>query len=206
MIKVGERVDALLRDRRGATLTEFGLLIPVLAMLLVGAFDIGHTLYMRAVLQGVVQKTARNAGLESGTDTARRAALDAIVRNQVLKLAKGADVQISRRSYRSFSKAAAAQAEPLTDTNGNGRCDNLEPFEDQNGNGVRDADGGNAGQGGAKDTVVYTVTVSYARLFPLHKFIKIPARQVVKATTIMNNQPYGDQDVDIAKVGQCPLV
>lgn len=196
----------LLADARGTTLVEFGMVAPVLGLLLVGAFDIGHTLYMGAVLQGAVQKTARDSGLESGLLSTRQATLDARVRSQVRRLAKSADVQITRRSYRSFSKAAAAQAEPLTDTNGNGRCDNGEPFEDQNGNGVRDTDGGNSGQGGAKDSVLYTVVVTYKRLLPLDKFLGFPPNVTVKATTIMNNQPYGDQGTDVAKVGTCPML
>lgn len=193
-------------DEAGTTLVEFALLAPVMGLLLVGFLDIGHTLYMRAVLQGEVQKTARDSGLESGTSAASQTAVDNKVRAQVQRLARNASVAISRRSYRSFSKAAAAQAEPFTDTNTNGRCDAGEPFEDQNANGVRDMDGGNAGQGGAKDTVVYTVALSYPRMFPLHKWIGVPANSTVKATTVMNNQPYGDQGTDTPVVRPCPAV
>lgn len=196
----------LLRHERGATLVEFGLLMPVMGLLLVGAFDLGHTLYMRSVLQGAVQKASRDSGLQSGLVSANQAALDARVRSQVQQLANHANVEIKRRSYRSFSKAAAAQAEPHTDTNKNGLCDNEEPFEDQNGNGVRDSDGGNSGQGGAKDSVLYSVTVTYARLFPVHKFIGGSGTTTVKAVTVVNNQPYGDQGVDTPKVGKCPKV
>lgn len=196
---------SLLCDASGATLTEFGLLIPVLALLLMGALDIGHSLYMRAVLQGVVQKTARNSALESGGVAANQAMLDAKVRAQVLQLANHANIVITRRFYRSFTKAAAAQAEPLTDTNANGKCDNGEPFEDRNGNGVRDADGGSQGQGGAKDTVLYTVAVSYPRMFPMDGLLGLPSTSDFKATTVLANQPYGDQESDTAKVGKCPL-
>lgn len=197
--------DTLLYNASGATLTELGLLIPVLALLLAGSLDIGHTLYMRAVLQGAVQKSARDSGLESGGEAAKQIALDTKVRNQVHRLASKADIVITRRSYRSFTKAAAAQAELLTDTNGNGKCDNGEPFDDRNGNGVRDADGGNSGQGGAKDSTLYTVTVTYPRMFPIDGFINVPHTNTVKAATIMANQPYGDQGTDTAKVGVCPI-
>lgn len=201
-----QRLRGLSADSRGATIVEFGLLMPVLGLLLIGTFDIGHTLYMRAVLQGTVQKTARDSALQSGVDGGRQAELDKRVRDQVKKLVKitDEDIKITRRFYRSFSKAAAAQAEPHTDTNNNKLCDGGEPFEDQNGNGVRDADGGDQGQGGAKDSVLYTVTVSYPRILP-HARISGGDRTIVTATTVMNNQPYGDQGVYAAKAGKCPI-
>lgn len=200
------RARSLLADHRGATIVEFGMILPVMGLLLLGTFDIGHTLYMRAVLQGVVQKTARDSGLQDGGTPARQAELDRRVRGQVKQLKKldDDDIVITRRAYRSFSKAAAAQAEPYTETNGNTKCDNGETFEDQNGNGVRDADGGNNGQGGAKDSVLYTVTITYPRLLP-HSKIGGSDIVVVSAKTVMNNQPYSDQGVDVPKVGKCPL-
>lgn len=202
--KARNAVRRLLRDCRGTYLIEFALLAPVLAILVVGFFDIGHTLYMRSVLQGIVQKTSRDSGLEDGTTTANQALLDAKVRDGVHELAKSATVGITRRFYRSFSKAAAAQAEPFTDGNANGQCDNSEPFEDQNSNGVRDSDGADEGQGGAKDSVLYTVTVTYPRMFPLHNFIGVSPTSTVKAATILNNQPYGEQGSDTPTVRQCP--
>ncbi|MDB5698414.1 MAG: hypothetical protein JWN69_1218, partial [Alphaproteobacteria bacterium] len=42
-------------DRRAATIVEFGLILPVMALLLMGAFDVGHTLYMTTTMQGAVQ-------------------------------------------------------------------------------------------------------------------------------------------------------
>lgn len=200
------RLRSTAADTRGAAIVEFGLLVPVMGLLLIGSLDVGHTLYMRSVLQGTVQKTARDSSLESGLEADKAAALDKRVRDQVKKLARLSDddIKITRRFYRSFSKAAAAQAEPHTDTNKNGKCDDGEPFEDQNGNGVRDADGGDQGQGGAKDSVLYTVTISYPRILP-HSRIAGGNRTVVTAKTVMNNQPYSDQGTDTPKPGKCPI-
>ncbi|MEA3015325.1 MAG: hypothetical protein QOI38_47 [Sphingomonadales bacterium] len=185
---------ALARDERGATLTEFGLVFPVLAMLLVGSFDVGHTLYVRSILEGAVQKAARDSGLETGTAATIQATVDGRVRAQLHKVGlQDSDITINRRTYRTFSAAAAAQGEPFTDTNGNGRCDGGEPFEDRNANMTRDADGSAAGQGGAKDTVIYSVTVNFQRLFPIDGFIGGNGRTTMTGTTVMNNQPYGDQ-------------
>jgi len=159
---------------------------------MIGAFDVGHTLYVRAVVQGALQKAARDSGLESGLTN--NAALDAKVSSQIKDVTgNAADVKFKRRFYRTFSAAAAARAEPFTDTNGNSKCDGGEPFEDQNHNNVRDADGADEGQGGAKDSVLYTVTVSYPRMFPLNGLMNLSNTTTVNGSMILANQPYGDQ-------------
>lgn len=196
----------LARDRRGATIVEFGFVAPVMILFLLGAFDIAHTLYMQGVLQGVVQKAARDSSLEDATATATQNALDDKVRGQVKALAANADVRFSRRFYRTFSDAAAARAEVWTvDSNGNGVCDAGEPFTDTNNNGVRDMDGGDAGQGGAYDRAIYKVFVSYPRLFPIDRFIGGSGTVTLSASTILQNQPYGDQNsYGAATTGHCP--
>ncbi|WP_033919882.1 TadE/TadG family type IV pilus assembly protein [Sphingomonas sp. 37zxx] len=181
-------------DRRGSTIVEFAIIAPVLCLILLGSFEVAHTLYMRGALQGVLQKIARDSSLESGTEAERMEALDAQVTQSALGLANHAEVDITRRFYRTFSEAAAAHAEDWDDTNGNGRCDNGEPYEDANHNNVWDADGGSEGQGGAKDAVVMTVKVSYPSMFPLRKLLgKAAADTSVTAATVLRNQPYGDQ-------------
>jgi Flp pilus assembly protein TadG len=206
------RLRDLVRADGGAALTEFGLISPALFVLLFGAFDVGHTLYMRSVLQGAVQKAARDASLESasGTDDEIRDAIDESVEGQILPLNSNATVAVSRRFYRTFTDAAEAEAEEFTDSAtgmyNNDLCDNNEPFEDVNNNGVRDGDGGDSiNRAGARDNVVYTVTVSYPRLFPLHMFIDVPDQTRLQASTVLANQPYGDQaSYDAPTTGHCP--
>lgn len=195
---------ALRRDVRGITVVEFGILAPVLGLLLMGAFDIAHTLYMRAVLQGIVQKTARDSGLESGTDLTVQQSLDTKVRQSVRSIANNAKVDISRRFYRTYEKAAAKKAEPFTDLNHDNTCNNGEPFTDQNLNGTWDRDGGDAGQGAARDRTLYTVTVKYPQIMPLYKIIGGPNQVSLAASTILENQPYSDQNqYGAAKPGNC---
>lgn len=183
----------LIRDEGGATIVEFGLTAPVFMLMLIGVFDVGHDLYMRSTLQGIMQKAARDSTLESALDANATSAIDTKVRTQVLALVNGATVSFTRRFYRTFADAAAAQPENWTDTDGDGRCDNGEPYEDENANLVWDADGGNAGLGGAKDKVVYTATVSYPALLPVWRFVGGTNTKTVTATTVLANQPYGDQ-------------
>lgn len=199
---MAQRSD-LRAETRGAALTEFGLIIPVLLILLMGAFDAGHRLYARSILQGAVQKAARDTGLEGGVIATRQATIDAKVRAQLLKIHKGAAVTIDRKSYRDFADAAAP-SETFTDTNNDGICAG-EPFDDINRNGVRDADIGVAGQGGAEDAVVYTVRMQYKSVTPVRGIIGIDDQVDMTARTVLRNQPYNDQGEDLPPlVGTCP--
>ncbi|RYD67221.1 MAG: pilus assembly protein [Sphingomonadales bacterium] len=199
----------LRRDQRGATIVEFAIVAPVMGMVLLGAFDVAHSLYMRGVLQGIVQKTARDSTLEDSTAAATQTALDNKVKAQVSAIANSGTITFTRRYYRTFSTAAAARAETFTDSSAgifrNGVCDNGEPYEDANLNGVWDRDGGNSGQGGAKDAVLYTVTVTYPRFFPIYRFIGGSTTTKITGSTVLRNQPYGDQSsYATMQVRNCP--
>jgi len=192
----------LARDERGATIIEFAFVAPVMCLALVGAFDVAHTLYTRGALQGIVQKVTRDATLESGLAVSQQNILDERVRSQVRALANNATITITRAYYHDYAAAAASRFEPWTDTNGNGTCNGGEPYEDTNNNGAWDSTGGNAGQGGAKDAVIYTVTMSYPRFFPLYRFIGGSNTTIVSAATVLRNQPYGDQATPAVR--NCP--
>lgn len=193
---------SLAEDSRGATILEFGLIAPTLCLLLIGAFDVGHTLYMQSVLDGAVQKAARDGTLQSaaGASSLPRDALDQLVRNQILPLNKNATIEFNRRFYRTFTDAAAAKHEDFVDTADTSspyhdeKCNNGETFTDSNNNGVFDRDGADSiDHAGARDNVVYTVTVSYPRMFPLDRFIGGSGTTKLTASTILSNQPFGDQ-------------
>ena len=162
-------------------------------MLLVGVLDIAHGQVLRAVLQGALQKSGRDSTLEDAATTARQAVVDQKVRDTVGGLAFGEPITFTRRFYRTFERVAAAQAEPHTDSNANGRCDNGEQYMDNNLNTVWDADGGDAGQGLAFDKAVYTASVTYPRLFPLWRFVGGPSASTATARTVLMNQPYVGQ-------------
>lgn len=193
----------LLRDERGATAIEFAIVAPVLVVALLGLCDLAHTLYMTASLQGIVQKVARDATLQDDSTDAAKAALDAKVTKAVVALDAAASVVPTRRYYKTYAAAAAKAAEPWTDTNNNQICDAGEPFTDTNNNGVWDKDGGDS-SGGAKDRTVYTVAVSYPRLFPVGALLGLPSTVNLQATTVLENQPYADQtQYATAGTGKC---
>lgn len=179
--------------RDGTTLVEFAIIAPVLCLMLMGAFDIGHSLYLRTVMEGIMQKAGRDSTLETSSATSVQDAQDAKVEARVRALVKDAEVDTTRRFYRSFAEAKAAKPETFNDSDSNGRCNGGEAYEDANGNNVWDEDGGNAGQGGAKDAVLYTVTATYDSLFPLWKMINGTQSKSVTASTILRNQPYNEQ-------------
>lgn len=180
-------------ETRGATIIEFAIVAPVMCVLLCGGLDLAHTLYVQAALEGAVQKAARDSALESGVSRNVDGAIDAKVGKQVHELVRTATFEVSRRYYRTFNEAAAAQYEPFTDGNGDHLCNNGEPFHDLNNNKIWDKDGADAGQGGAKDRTVYKVTIEYDRLFPLMTLFGLSKRVHMEATTILANQPFADQ-------------
>lgn len=190
----------LKRDCKAASVMEFGLVAPVLVMLLIGFLDLGHTAYVRAVLQGAIQKAARDGTLQTGGAQAN--AIDLAVERQVKPVAgKNATFAKERKSYYQFSQVG--KGEEYKDLNGNGAFDSAtECYEDWNGNGSWDASAGTTGQGGASDVVLYTVTVTYPRLFPAPKMFGWSQNNVASATTVLRNQPYGDQDNP--SVTRCP--
>ena len=177
-------------DDSAVTIIEFGIVAPVMLLMLMGFFDLAHTEYARSVLQGAMQMAARNSTLESGQTTG--SSIDTTVENQVTRIVgNGATYTSSRLSYSDFSNVG--KAEPYTDTNGNGQRDPGECYQDINGNGQWDADMGATGQGGADDAVLYTMTVSYKRFFPMARLLGWPTNQTITASTVLRNQPYGTQ-------------
>jgi Flp pilus assembly protein TadG len=190
-------------SEKGISITEFGLISPVLIVMLMGVMDMGHTLYMQSVIQGSLQKAARDASLESGTQDSVYQATKTDFTNQVQRLAANATVNLNRTAFRDYTKAANPVKEPFTDTNANGRCDNGEPYEDNNNSGAWDTDNGRSGtQGGAKDIVVYAAQVQYPRLFPMAGLIGLPSDVNLNASVSLVNQPYGDQAA--VTVRNCP--
>ena len=178
----------------GVSIVEFALIAPVVMAMVMGALDIGHSLFVRATLDGAVQDAARSSSLEGATSLTQQDLIDDRVTSIVRELAPDATVKVSRRYYKTFSTAALAQAEQVIEQSpGNLKCDRGESFMDANGNGVWDADGGSDGQGGAKDIVIITFKVSYPRLFPMAALLGWSANVEMQSDSILANQPYGDQ-------------
>lgn len=179
----------LAADTRGLTIIEFAFIAPTLLVMMMATFDLGYRGYATSVLQGEVQKAARDATLETGSGSTT--ALDTKVKDQVSRIVSNGTWSFSRKSYASFTRAGAA--ENFTDSNANGIRDAGECYQDENGNSNWDADVGLNGQGTSDDIVVYTASVSYPRLFPMYGLLGWSQTQTISATTTLRNQPYGTQ-------------
>lgn len=191
------RLASLRRNRDGVAIHEFGLLAPVLMIMLMGFFDIGHNMYANTMLFGSVQKAARDSTLEGASESALDAKVTDAVRTVV---GNDAELTFKRTAYTSFT--AVSKAEEFTDLNSDGNCNDGEPFEDANRNGTWDLDQGEAGIGGARDAVLYNVTIRYPRKFPIAPLIGISPFHETTATTVLRNQPFGDR-IDRSGVGNC---
>lgn len=180
-------------DQRGTSIVEFAVISPVMFTLLLGGFDFGHSLYMRSVLQGAVNKAARDSSLETGTVAQVQAAVDQKVTDQVLELHNGANIAFSRSYFRTFTDAAFPESEVWQDTDGDGDCNNGEIYIDENNNSSFDSDGIADGQGYTRDAVKYTATVTYDRLFPMAGLLGLDDNVQLTASTVIANQPYGQR-------------
>ena len=178
----------LRRDQRGSPVTEFAIICPVLLTVLLGLSDLAFQGYMQDVLTGAVQKAGRDSTIQYASlklDT-----IDAAVEAPLKTISPNAKFASTRQSYTNYTQIAP---EPFTDSNANGRYDKGECFQDINGNGKWDADPGASGQGGAGDVAVYTMQMTYPRLFPLGSLAGLGDAVTIQATTILKNQPYANQ-------------
>jgi Flp pilus assembly pilin Flp len=186
------------RDDRGATAVEFAVIAPALLMLILGLLDLSYNIYATSVLEGAIQEAGRNSTIEGAEG--RGLAIDNGVRERVVTIVPNAAIAFDRRAYIDYSDIG--RPETFNDLNGDGICNDGEPFEDVNGNGVWDSDRGRDDMGGARDAVLYTVTVAYPRAFPLMKLLGFESTVTARARTVLRNQPYGQQNM-AAEVGYC---
>ena len=175
------------RDQRGAAVVEFALIAPTTILLLMGLFELGHTMYVQSVVNGAIQEAGRDSTIE-GADLR---SLEAQVRKRVGTITPNAEISFKRAFHSNY--ALIDRLEPFTDVDGDGRCNNGDPFEDLNGNGIRDRARGIDGQGDARDVVVFEVNVLYDRLFPMPSLSGWSPKNTVQGRTFLRNQPFQQQ-------------
>lgn len=185
------RLQGLARNEDGVTVVEFALVAPALLVLVLGVFDLAYNVYTNGIVNGAIQRAARGSTIEGASSN--QAKLDAIVTSEVRSVTPNATLTFERKAYASFSDVG--RPEDFTDRDNDGICNNGEPYEDANRNGRWDTDPGAAGFGGARDAVLYTVTVTYPRLVPIAALIPGQNKYfTLKTRSVLRNQPYGAQD------------
>lgn len=186
-------------DRRGVSVVEFALVSPIVLMTLFGVFDLGYNVYTAELLEGAIQKAARDSTIEGSAS--KSSVLDAQVTKMVHAIAPASDLTFTRTAYASFTDIG--KPEEFTDVNNNGTCDAGEPFEDANGNGRWDRDKGSSGQGSARDAVLYEVEVTYPRPFPVTAVLGMGSTFTMTSRTVLRNQPY-ENSQSTPGIGNCP--
>jgi len=199
-------VRRLRGDRRGATLVEFAIIAPVMMTLLSGMCELAYQGYLESVLTGAIQKAGRDSTIQgNGSQTDQ---IDSAVIAQLGQLASGWTQNCSdtppanlrtycstRKSYANFMDVGP---ESYVDSNNNGQYDAAsECFTDVNNNNIWDT--GITGQGGANDVAVYSIRITYPRLFPVAALIGMTRTATLTGSTTLKNQPWATQNVYTAK-------
>lgn len=195
----GRLLRRLFGERRGATIVEFAIVMPAMAVLMMGLGDLLYGMYVKELLNGAIQKAGRDSAIQGGAQ--QTAVIDA----KILDLLGGIMARptascsstpvagtycSTRLSYATFG---AIGPEPFNDTNGNNVRDAGECYTDVNGNGQWDAEPGTTGQGGANDVALYKMRITYSRLFPVARLLGVSPYQTITAQTVLKNQPYASQ-------------
>lgn len=177
--------------RRGISALEFGLIAPVMLLLVCGTLELGHMMMSRTVLEGAVTEAARLAVAtqetsETGREQVMRASIAAAMKN--FPLATNQSLTITTTVYADFS---TAYPEDYSDANGNGKYDLGEVYVDRNRNGVWDNATPIPGtMGGPGDVVSFTVRYPKKMLFDfiLPLIGASRDRTVLSATTVVRNE------------------
>lgn len=175
----------LARDERGNTLVEFAFVLPVLAVTLMGFFDLGYRSYVFSIVEGALHEASRMATVGNKTG----AEIDAFVASRLSEFSRDATIAVAKKSYAEFSDVKLP--EKITgDTAPTGQYNPGDCYEDANNNGKYDTDRGAAGLGGSEDVIHYEVTMTYPRLFPMAGLLGWSNTETIKAATVLRNQPY----------------
>lgn len=184
----------IIGDNRAVTVIEFAIVAPVMILLIMGLGELMYTIYAQSVLNGAIQKAARDSAIQGGGD--RVLDLDTRVMEQFHAIAPRATHTSSRASYHNFG---SVRPERFDDGNGNNIFDAGECFYDINNNGRWDVDPGIANQGGASDVTRYRITVTYPRPFPMAQLLGWDANATMTAETLIKNQPYATQAAQVVE-------
>lgn len=180
-------------DETGNTIVEFAVVTPVMLLLTLSLGDLAYQAYMQALLTGALQLAGRLATIQG----ANSGQIDANVLLQVRMGNGNAAWTTGYPLRRSFQNFASIKPEPFVDNNSNGVRDPSECYTDLNNNGTYDTNPSNLGangMGNANDSVVYTASITYPRLFPVLFYHLGWGRMVtISSTTVLKNQPYSAQ-------------
>lgn len=188
---------ALGNDASGTYTVEFALGFPILAMLLLGGFDLGYQTLKQSSLNGAVRDAARNAITKSaGCSQDRSERIEQEIRKAMAAYNIDANsITVEVRSY-ADGFGSVGKPEPLImDLNQNGRYDPGDSYTDINGDGQWSEDQGKVGDlGGPGDVVVYRAEVRSPNLFLKLPLLGGKEWMTLSASTVVRNEPYECED------------
>jgi Flp pilus assembly protein TadG len=173
-------------------MVEFAFVAPILALTILGLFDLSYKSYVSAVLQGALHDAARMATVGDKTT----AQIDAAVNARLHDFSRGSTIAIVKKSYADFNGVKIAE-KITSDTVPLNAYNSTDCYEDYNGNGVYDTDRGKSGLGASEDVVNYDITITYPRLFPLTKLMGLPVNDSVHGSMVLRNQPFGSRSSSV---------
>lgn len=176
------------RNAKGVTAVEFGLIAPVLFLLIMGIVELGLMMAAQGVLENAVFSGSRTGktGYKDTGKTQQQMILAAIKKGSASYIDEN-KVALTSMAYEDFDKIP----EPFSDTNKNGKWDTGESYSDLNGNGKYDTSAGTSGYGGSGQIVVYTATYDWKLFTPmLSRLIGTNGVVPLTARVVLKNEPY----------------
>ncbi|MBK1696287.1 TadE/TadG family type IV pilus assembly protein [Rhodovibrio salinarum] len=186
----GRQCLAVLRDRRGGSLLEFGLIALPMVLLMGGLLEFAVLLTTASMLDSASLQAARyGATGAQPSDGTREEMIRQIIQDRTFGLVDMDRLVIETQVYQGFD--SIDQAEGFDDANANDAYDDGESFTDVNGNGSWDADQGAPGLGQAEEVVVYEVRYPWEGITGLMK----PIVQDLELTSSVpvRNEPFNQQ-------------
>lgn len=188
--------DPSVEKDRGTTLVEFGMLAPVLILLIAGGVELGRLALIKSTLETTTASAARSVLVDLNVpEEERDLALREMIRKGLEPLG-GVDhnqIVIDTKVYRSFGES---YPESFSDLNGNGQYDGPmgafsgEPFDDRNRNGRFDLATQREGKlGGVGDVVAYQVSLPVSLLFGFLERDWGMSQIVLKSEVVFRNEP-----------------
>lgn len=179
------------RNNDGSMAIEFGVVAPLLLMLLFGIMEFSMILFLNATLEGSIREAAR-FGM-TGTVPPGKTREDLVVekvRTATMGLVPIDTSNVTFKVYETFG--GIGQPEPYTDDSpANGQYDLGETYTDTNSNGQWDADKGVPGLGVDCDIVVYRVKARWRLMFGMLAST-IGQDFYISASAAVRNEPFNN--------------
>jgi len=173
----------------GIAALEFAFIAPVFILLLMGIIEFSMIMFTSTVMESATNTTARlgkTGYVPPGLSRAQ--AIIENIENRTLGLLDPNKITLSNQIYSNLDKIG--QPEPCINPTSS-PCPGTAGvnFQDINGNGQWDPDMGKAGEGGAGDIVVYTVSYPWKVNTPIVSSI-IGSTITLTARTVVKNEPF----------------